>query len=98
MKKYMFGVLLVVFCVTCFVSVCSAKEILIDAKGAVQIDDRDVPPINPPTYRHIEQKKFDVKLNNPQYIKDIPAINNRERKFDLQLKRPCIQPYQSYQQ
>ena len=98
MKKCIFGILLVMFCMACFVSVCDAKEILIDAKGAVQIDDRDVPPINPPTYRHIEQKKFDVKLNNPQYIKDIPAPKNRNPIFDLQLKRPSIQPYQPYQQ
>ena len=98
MKKYVLGLVLGLFCLSGLLSVCCAQEIIIDAKEAVQLNEKDVTQFNPPAYKHVEQKDFDVKLNNPQYVKDIPAINNRERRFDLQLKRPSIQPYQPYLQ
>lgn len=94
MKKYVLGIVLGLFCLSGLMSVCFAEEIIIDAKGAVKLDDKDVPPVNPPAYKHVEQKEFDVKLNNPEYIKDIPAPKNKHPLFDLQLKRPSIRPYQ----
>ena len=64
-----------------------------NSEGGISLDESDVSPVKPPAYKNVSSDKYDVKLNNPEYIKE---LNKRpDRKVDFQLQKPSITPYQS---
>ena len=92
MKKFSF-VLLLMLMAMCL-NVCCAKEITVNTQKDIVLDESGLPNQNPPAYKQVNAENFDVKLNNPEYIKDLPPIRNHKRRVELQLKRPSIRPYQ----
>ncbi|MCR5265900.1 MAG: hypothetical protein K6E29_04830 [Cyanobacteria bacterium RUI128] len=74
--------------------VFSANEIeMKNTTEGINLNEADITPVKPPAYKNVTTDKYDVRLNNAGYIKD---LNKRpDRKVDFQLKKPSITPYQS---
>lgn len=81
----------------CVTPAFSAKAIemnnTVKVKEGINLDEADLTPIKPPAYKNVSSDKYDVRLNNAEYIKE---LNKKpDRKIDFQLKKPSITPYQS---
>ncbi len=64
-----------------------------NTQEGINLNEADISPVKPPAYKNVSSDKYDVRLNNAEYIKDLN--NAPDRKIDFQLKKPSITPYQS---
>lgn len=92
MKKILFFGCLILL-VSSIAPVFAAKEIdMKNSQEGINLNEADISPVKPPAYKNVSSDKYDVKLNNCEYIKDLNK--SPDRKVDFQLKKPSITPYQ----
>ena len=93
MKKIVLFSCLILFVVS-VTPVFSAGTIKMkNTQEGINLNEADISPVKPPAYKNVSSDKYDVRLNNAEYIKDLN--NAPDRKIDFQLKKPSITPYQS---